>query len=96
MADDQLSPIPEIPATPAGFTAGPGAILANRYEILEYVGKGGMGVVYKAHDRTLDETVAIKILRQQPFDDPSMTQRFLAEIKLARRVTHRNVCSIHD
>ena len=55
-----------------------------------------MGVVYKAHDRTLDETVAIKVLRQQPFDDPSMTQRFLAEIKLARRVTHRNVCRIHD
>ena len=96
MADDQPSPTSEIHATPAGFTAGPGAILANRYEILEYVGKGGMGVVYKAHDRTLDETVAIKILRQQPFDDPSMTQRFLAEIKLARRVTHRNVCRIHD
>ena len=96
MADDQLSPRSEIHATPAGFTAGPGAILANRYEILEYVGKGGMGIVYKAHDRTLDETVAIKILRQQPFDDPSLTQRFLAEIKLARRVTHRNVCRIHD
>ena len=96
MADDELSPISEIRATPAGFIAGPGAILANRYAILEYVGRGGMGVVYKAHDRTLDETVAIKILRQQPFDDPSMTQRFLAEIKLARRVTHRNVCRIHD
>jgi serine/threonine-protein kinase len=96
MADEQLSPSSEIRATPAGFIAGPGALLANRYEILEYVGKGGMGVVYKAHDRTLDETVAIKILRQQPFDDPSTTQRFLAEIKLARRVTHRNVCRIHD
>jgi serine/threonine-protein kinase len=95
MADDQLSPTSEIPATP-GFTAGPGAILANRYEILEYVGKGGMGVVYKAHDRTLDETVAIKILRQQPFDDSSMARRFLSEIKLARRVTHPNVCRIHD
>ena len=42
-----------------------------------------MGVVYKAHDRTLDETVAIKILRTA-VRDPSMTQRFLAEIKLAR------------
>jgi serine/threonine protein kinase len=93
MADDHPSPTSQPPA-PAGFTVGPGAILANRYEILEYVGKGGMGIVYKAHDRTLDETVAIKILR--PFDDPSMTQRFLAEIKLARRVTHKNVCRIHD
>ena len=92
MADDQLSPTSAIRATPLG----PGTILAGRYEILEYVGKGGMGVVYKAHDRTLDETVAIKILREQAFDDPSMTQRFLAEIKLARRVTHRNVCRIHD
>src|SRR4029453_17518075 len=96
MTDEQRSPNSEIRATPAGFIAAPGAILANRYEILEYVGKGGMGVVYKAHDRTLDDTVAIKILRQQPFDDPSMPQRFLAEIKLARRVTHRNVCRIHD
>ena len=96
MADDQPSPTSDTHATPAGFTVEPGAILANRYEILEYIGKGGMGVVYKAHDRTLDETVAIKILRQQPFDDPSLTQRFLAEIKLARRVTHKNVCRIHD
>ena len=96
MADDELSPISAIRATLAGFIARPGVILANRYEILEYVGRGGMGVVYKAHDRTLDETVAVKLLRQQPFDDPVMAQRFLAEIKLARRVTHRNVCRIHD
>jgi serine/threonine protein kinase len=96
MADDHPSPTSETRATTAGFAVGPGAVLANRYEILEYVGKGGMGVVYKARDRTLDETVAIKILLQQPFDDPSMTQRFLAEIKLARRVTHKNVCRLHD
>ena len=95
MADDHLSPTAETHATTPGFTAGPGAILAHRYEILEYIGKGGMGVVYKAHDRTLDETVAIKILRPE-FDDPSIAQRFLTEIKLARRVTHRNVCRIHD
>jgi serine/threonine protein kinase len=96
MADDHPSPTSEPRATTTGFTVEAGAILANRYEILEFVGNGGMGVVYKAHDRTLDETVAIKILRQQSFDDPSMTQRFLAEIRLARRVTHKNVCRIHD
>ena len=96
MADDDFSPTSEPREPTAEFTVGPGTILVNRYEILEYVGKGGMGVVYKAHDRTLDETVAIKVLRQQPFDDPSLTKRFLAEIKLARRVTHKNVCRIHD
>jgi serine/threonine protein kinase len=95
MADDP-SLTSDTRATAAGFAVGPGAILAHRYELLDYLGRGGMGVVYKAHDRTLDETVAIKILRQQPFDDPSLTQRFLAEIKLARRVTHKNVCRIHD
>jgi len=95
MADDHLPPTSDTHATTAAFTAGPGAILAHRYEILEYIGKGGMGVVYKAHDRTLDETVAIKILRPE-FDDPAIAQRFLTEIKLARRVTHRNVCRIHD
>ena len=96
MADDHLSLTSETRGPAAEFSVGPGTILVNRYEILEYVGKGGMGVVYKAHDRTLDETVAIKILREQPFDDASLTQRFLAEIKLARRVTHKNVCRIHD
>jgi serine/threonine protein kinase len=96
MADDHLSLTSDTRGPTAEFAVGPGTILVNRYEILEYVGKGGMGIVYKAHDRTLDETVAIKTLREQPFDDPSLTQRFLAEIKLARRVTHKNVCRIHD
>jgi serine/threonine-protein kinase len=96
MADDHLSPTSKKRATADAFAVEPGVVLASRYEVLDYIGRGGMGVVYKAHDRTLDETVAIKILRQQAFDDPSMTQRFLAEIKLARRVTHRNVCRIHD
>ena len=96
MADEHLPPTSEPRSPTAEFTVGPGTILVDRYELLDYVGKGGRGVVYKAHDRTLDEPVAIKILRQQPFDDPSLTKRFLAEIKLARRVTHKNVCRIHD
>jgi TPR repeat protein/tRNA A-37 threonylcarbamoyl transferase component Bud32 len=79
-----------------GFAVAPGALLAGRYEILDYLGRGGMGIVYKARDRMLDETVAIKVLRPQSFDDPLLAARFLAEIKLARRVTHRNVCRIHD
>jgi eukaryotic-like serine/threonine-protein kinase len=74
----------------------PGQLLAGRYEVLATLGKGGMGVVYKAHDRVLNETVAIKVLRQDLAESPEMAQRFLAEIKLARSVSHRNVCRIHE
>ena len=74
----------------------PGTLFHSRYEIQGPLGRGGMGMVYKAHDRTLDETVAIKILRPDFAEDPRMADRFRSEIKLARRVRHRNVCTIHD
>jgi serine/threonine protein kinase len=78
------------------FALTEGAVLAGRYEIQRPLGKGGMGVVYLAHDRELDETVAVKVLRPDVAGAPGMASRFRSEIKLARRVTHRNVCRIHD
>ncbi len=76
--------------------AAPGAVLADRYEILGRLGKGGMGVVYKARDRLLNEVVAIKVLRATGGASSEMAQRFLSEIKLARAVCHKNVCRIHE
>jgi serine/threonine protein kinase len=73
-----------------------GALFHSRYEIVGPLGRGGMGMVYKARDRTLDELVAIKVLRPDFAQDPRMADRFKSEIKLARRVRHRNVCCIHD
>jgi serine/threonine protein kinase len=73
-----------------------GAIIANRYEVEKFLGRGGMGMVYRAHDRMLDETVAIKVLRAELTGTTEASQRFLSEIKLARRVSHRNVCRIHE
>ena len=78
------------------FVLTEGAVLAGRYEIQRPLGKGGMGVVYQAHDRELDEMVAVKVLRPDVAGAPGMAARFRSEIKLARRVTHRNVCRIHD
>jgi serine/threonine-protein kinase len=75
----------------------PGTVFHDRYEILGPLGRGGMGMVYKARDRRLDdEVVAIKVLRPDFAQDPSMASRFRSEIKLARKVRHRNVCAIHD
>jgi protein kinase-like protein/PEGA domain-containing protein len=74
----------------------PGTLFDSRYEILGPLGRGGMGMVYKARDRTLDEIVAIKVLRPDFAQDPKMAERFKSEIKLARKVRHKNVCAIHD
>jgi eukaryotic-like serine/threonine-protein kinase len=60
------------------------------------VGRGGMGMVYRAHDRMLDEIVAIKVLRAELAGTSEAAQRFRTEIKLARKVSHRNVCRIHE
>src|SRR4029450_3188666 len=73
-----------------------GSVVAGRYEIQQQLGKGGMGVVYRAHDKLLDEDVAIKVLRPEVARDPEISRRFQSEIKLARRVSHKNVCRIHE
>jgi len=81
----------------AGVKVEKGALFANRYEIEGTLGKGGMGVVYRAHDKQLDETVALKVLRTDIIkDDPTILERFRRETKLARRITHRNVLRTHD
>src|SRR5437899_3296032 len=73
-----------------------GSIVGGRYEILSPLGRGGMGAVYRAHDRVLDETVALKILRAEAASAAEMARRFRSEIKLARRVAHPHVCRIYE
>ena len=74
----------------------PGTVLAGRYEILAVLGRGGMGTVYSARDRVIEETVALKVLRPEIAGSPEFKQRFVSEARLARRVTHPNVCRIHE
>ena len=75
----------------------PGQTLGNRYEIRSVLGVGGMGMVYKANDRELHEVVAIKTLKPELIQhDSSALDRFKSEIKLARRISHRNVVRTHD
>ncbi len=75
----------------------PGTVFANRYEVKEILGAGGMGVVYRALDRELQEPVAIKTLRPETLAANTVAlDRFKQEIKLARRIAHRNVVRTYD
>lgn len=78
------------------FVLTKGSVLDGRYEIRNLLGKGGMGVVYKAHDRDLDEIVAVKVLRPDVAHSSEMAVRFRSEIRLARKIRHENVCGIHE
>jgi len=73
-----------------------GDVLAGRYEILQLLGEGGMGAVYKAMDRELDRPVALKLIRPQLAANPGMLARFKQELLMAHQVTHRNVIRIYD
>jgi eukaryotic-like serine/threonine-protein kinase len=73
-----------------------GDVLGGRYEILQMLGEGGMGAVYKAMDRELDRPVALKLIRPELAANPSILARFKQELLLAHQVTHKNVIRIYD
>ena len=73
-----------------------GDVLGGRYEILQLLGQGGMGAVYKALDREVDRFVALKLIRPELASNPSILARFKQELVLSQQVTHRNVIRIYD
>ena len=91
--------------SPPGYTVGganpapvleSGSVLGDRYEILELLGEGGMGAVYKAADRELDRMVALKVIRRELAFNHEILARFKQELLLSHQVTHRNVIRIYD
>ncbi len=74
----------------------PGVTLAERYRIIGLLGKGGMGEVYRADDLKLGQAVALKFLPESLGEDPGRVQRFFNEVRMARQVTHPNVCRVYD
>ncbi|NIM90238.1 MAG: protein kinase [Candidatus Aminicenantes bacterium] len=73
-----------------------GSTFAGRYQIIEELGKGGMGKVYKAHDTDLKEKIAIKLLKPEIASDKKTIERFRNELKFARKIRHKNVCQMYD
>src|SRR5579864_7341283 len=74
----------------------PGRLLAGRYRIIAVLGKGGMGEVYRADDLTLGQPVALKFLPDEAARDEGLLERFRGEVRIARRVSHPNVCRVYD
>ena len=74
----------------------PGTMLAGRYRIVGLLGRGGMGEVYRAEDLKLGQSVALKFLPKDMTDRPDRLARFRQEVRLARQVSHPNVCRVHD
>src|SRR2546426_109111 len=92
------SPVGRFASSPSldGGGFAPGAILGERFRIIGLVGRGGMGEVYRADDLKLGQTVALKFLPESLASDPAWVERFYAEVRHARQVSHPNVCRVYD
>lgn len=82
------------PVAADGFEPGP--VLGGRYRIVSLLGRGGMGAVYRAEDLKLRQPVALKFLPDAVAFDPARLARFHEEVRVARDVSHPNVCRVHD
>ena len=73
-----------------------GSVFAGRYQIIEELGGGGMGRVYRALDTKIKEKVALKLIKPEIASDKETIERFRNELSLARKIVHRNVCRMFD
>src|SRR5262249_4497872 len=93
--DSRVGRLPSADSLAAGgFT--PGTVLAERYRIIGLLGRGGMGEVYRADDLKLGQPVALKFLPARFAVEKDRLERFYAEVRLARQVSHPNVCRVYD
>jgi len=73
-----------------------GNTIAGRYEIIEELGEGGMGRVYRVQDTKVNEEVALKLIKSEIAADKKTIERFKGELKTARKIRHKNICGMYD
>ena len=82
--------------TPLTGRFAPGSIIASRYRLVALPGRGGMGEVYRADDLTLAQPVALEFLADGVAADTTRLAQFHSELRIARQVSHKNVCGLYD
>jgi len=98
----RIIPVEEIPLSRTETLLEPfqeltrGSIFAGRYEVIEQLGTGGMGKVYRVFDKKIEEEVALKLLRPEIVADEKTIARFRNELKFSRKIVHKNVCRMYD
>jgi len=95
MAEEAGPPITKTLRTPIRELTR-GTTFAGRYEIIEELGRGGMARVYRVYDKKIEEDIALKLIRPEISADEKVIERFRNELKLARKITHKNVCRMYD
>jgi serine/threonine-protein kinase len=93
--DDEISRVTSSPHEDEGRFV-PGTLLGGRYRIIGLLGRGGMGEVYRATDLTLGQSVALKFLPEEASRNQRLLERFHGEVRVARLVSHPNVCRVYD
>jgi len=98
----RLPPVKDISSIPTGTRETPvdeiirGSVFAGRYEVIEKLGEGGMGIIYRVEDKKIKEEVALKIIRPEIATDRRTIERFSTELKIARKIVHKNVGRMYD
>jgi serine/threonine protein kinase len=95
-ASGQASPLPTETLRIPVYELATGSTFARRYQVIEELGRGGMGRVYKVFDTKINEKVALKLIKAEIASDRETLERFSNEMKLARKIGHRNVCRMFD
>ncbi|MGD8540201.1 MAG: protein kinase, partial [Candidatus Aminicenantes bacterium] len=93
-SDSEISPTKTLEIHTEGLTRG--SLFADRYEIIEKLGRGGMGVVYRVEDQKIKEEIALKVINPEIASDKRTIERFKNELRLARKIRHKNICQMYD
>ncbi|HST80056.1 MAG TPA: protein kinase, partial [Verrucomicrobiae bacterium] len=90
------APAPAMDSSASGSILEMGKVIGGRFQVMELLGMGGMGAVYKAYDRDIERIIALKCIRPELSSHPEVVQRFTQELLLARQIAHKNVIRIFD